>query len=67
MNTEFEEFVQKAGSAANAARMLGCSESLISLIRSGTNQVSKKIARKIVDLYPEMSLTRLLFPEDKAA
>lgn len=64
MNKEFEKFLTMAGGPSGASSMLdGCSKQLISHIRSGKREVSKKLAKQIIDLYPEISLSRLLYPE----
>ena len=66
-NPEFERFIVMAGGAAEAARRHNIPESLISLIRHGKRDVSKNLAKQIIDAYPnEFSLTRLLFPEQAA-
>ena len=69
MNRELEKFLLMVGGPKAASALLdNCSTQLISHIRNGKREVSKGIAKQIIDNYPEISLSRLLYPEtDKAA
>lgn len=64
VNPEFERFIRRAGGAAEAARRHNIPESAISLIRNGKREVSKNLAKQIIEAYPnEFNLTLLLFPD----
>ena len=64
VNPEFERFVVRAGGPAEASRRHNIPESLISLIRNGKREVSKNLAKQIIEAYPnEFNLSLLLFPK----
>ena len=68
MNTEFEKFLRVAGGADEAAKILDCSLVSIRSIRNGNREVSKSMAKKIIDAFPnEFLLSQLLYPKDTAA
>lgn len=65
MNAEFEKFIQLSGGTDKAKEILDCSLILIQSIRNGNREVSKTMAKKIIDAFPgELSLARLLYPEE---
>jgi len=64
MNAEFEKFIQLVGGVKPAKDVLGCSLVLVQSIRNGNREVSKPMAKQIIDAYPgEISLAKLLYPE----
>ena len=68
MNNEFERFILLAGSVSAASLLVdNCSKGLISHIRTGKREVSKSLAKQIIDIYPEISLSGLLYPSEQAA
>ena len=67
MNSEFEKFITVAGGPGSASKALACTEGLISHIRTGKRDVSKALAKSIIDKYPEISLHSLLFPNGQPA
>lgn len=69
MNTEFEKFIRLAGGVEQAQEILGCSSVLIRSIRNGNRNISKPMAKQIINAFPlDLSLAKLLFPEaDEAA
>lgn len=67
MNKEFEKFVDFAGGTIAAAKILNCSAGQMSHIKTGRREVSKAMAKTITDNYPQLSLSRLLYPETEAA
>jgi len=67
MNKEFERFIALSGGVLSASKQLdNCSKQLVSHIRTGKRDVSKKLAKQIIDKYPEISLIGLLYPEQAA-
>ena len=69
MNAEFEKFIQLAGGVEQARDILQCKPVTIRSIRNGHREVSKSLAKQIIDAFPgELSLSKLLYPEtDEAA
>jgi plasmid maintenance system antidote protein VapI len=66
-NSEFEKFLGLTASQSAAAESISCKESLVSAIRNGRREVSKGLAKTIVDKHPQIDLYSLLFPSDQAA
>lgn len=65
MNTEFEKFVKATGGGSKSAKDIGVHPVDISLISRGERGVSKSIAKKIVDKYPNISLYHLLYGDTR--
>lgn len=65
MNTEFKKFVESQGSVQVVADLLECTDSMVGHLRHGRRGISKQVARKIVDKFPEYSLYRLLYGDDQ--
>ena len=64
MNAEFEKFIQLAGGVDHAQAILQCRPVTIRSIRNGHREVSKPLAKQIIDAFPgELSLAKLLYPE----
>lgn len=63
MNTELEKFIELAGSQAKAARLIGVTEAAISNYRKGKHGLSKRRAKAIADIYPNISMLGLMFPD----
>jgi len=67
MNIEFEKFIEMAGGTVIAGKIINCTMGQISHIRTGRRDVSKNVAKLIIDKYPELSLEKLLFPDGEQA
>ena len=67
MNKEFELFIKLCGGDMESSVALKCTTGLISNIRTGKREVSKAKAKLIIIQFPNISLTRLLYPDMDAA
>ena len=60
-NAEFQKFLVITGGGIRSARAIGITPVKISHITTGRREVSKDIAKRIIDKYPQISLYNLLF------
>ena len=60
MNREFESFIKYEGKGVTAAATLGYTPQRVSQLKQGRS-VGVKIAKIIVDKYPQINLYQLLY------
>lgn len=64
INPEFEKFIDLLETQANVARFLECSEANVIKMRRNPDGISKVMAKRIVDSYPNLNALALMYPSE---